>query len=233
MDAYASLVPALLTELQNLRPLCPANPKALAAYFLWAAVRHTCPDLASALSSWARKFHLTFHDNPADWAMDAALATLSLSRASSPQLRWCHIPGFHEGFPAVGPDWYSAGTHEAGVVPLSDLLAIRIEIPAWNRPGGESKKHFKDRFKAECDRVYKTYVEKCDEWTRRRAVVELLYADGLAMWQTGKTLSEVHKLLAEQGLNVGAGHPTDSNFNSAISKGLDRIADLIKLDRRQ
>ncbi len=50
------------------------------------------------------------------------------------------------------------------------------------------------------------------------------------MWQAGRKLSDIHKALKDRGLNVG--RPGDSDFNSAISKGLDRMAKLIQLDRR-
>jgi hypothetical protein len=135
-----------------------------------------------------------------------------------------------ETYPAGSPEYFNAaGESESDA--LAEALSVRVTVPPWDRPSGETQRQFKSRFYAACDRAYAEHVQAGKEWTERQQIDEPLYIDGLAMWQAGRTLSEIHSLLAERGLNVGR-NPKDSDYNSAISKGLDRVADCIRLDRR-
>ena len=109
-------------------------------------------------------------------------------------------------------------------------LDIQITIPRWGRPNGETQAQFKVRFDADCKRAYRAHIQEAKNWTERRAITGPLYAEGLAMWQAGREVSEIHKLLKERGLNVG--HPQDSDDHSAVRKGIERTAELIQLDRR-
>jgi hypothetical protein len=197
---------------------------------LWGYVQESHPELAKLLSDWAQRFFLTYRGEPAPWATETALTTLN---AWARVTRWTCVCWHHpimwrEEFPAGDPEYFSESTGESEAA----VTAIRFEIPAWNWPGGEIKSEFKDRFYAVCDRAFTEHVREAREWTSRSAINEPVYSDGLAMWQAGRALREIHSRLHERGLNVGGPDPTDSDYNSAISKGLDKRAKLIQLDRR-
>jgi hypothetical protein len=209
---YANQAPGLLGGLLDLLPVYPVDDESPIWVGFWGAFRHEHPQPAEAILEWARTFHLTFRNEPADWAMNTALDTLhawATSRRRFVCVFWADSAGLlPEDFPAEFP--------------------IKISIPPWNRPGCETEQQFKERFDAACTHVFHEHVREAKEWTKRATIEERRYIDALAMWQAGWRLSEIHKTLR---LNVGR-DPGDSDYNSAISKGIDRIAKLIQLDRR-
>jgi hypothetical protein len=238
LEAYALLVPEILAELRetvlpHYASYAQQNAES-AIRDLWSVVRHTEPALAGALSAWAHRSLLTFGGEPAWWAMDTALETLRAWRDSIhyPRvcLEWIHPFEAHEQFPAGDLEFFNAmGKSEAEV--LAPALATQFAIPRWDRANGETEEDFRTRFNDECKRVRDEHIRESKEWTERRGIEQPLYVDGLAMWQAGRELSHIHRAFKDRGLNVG-GDPGDSDYNSAVSKGLDRIAKLIQLDRR-
>jgi hypothetical protein len=203
---------------------------------LWGVISYTDPTLTDALSNWAGKFLLTFEGKPAGWAMDTALETLRAWRGSFHYplvcLKWHHTIQMHETFPSGNPEFSSALTGESEAEEVAKVFSIRIEIPRWDRANGEEEQEFRSRFDAACANVREDHIRESREWTERRAIEEAHYCEGLAMWQAGWDLSKIHHALIDRGLHVGGQDPKDSNYNSAISKGLSRIAKSIELDRR-
>jgi hypothetical protein len=132
-----------------------------------------------------------------------------------------------ETYPAGSPEYFNAaGESESDA--LAEALSVRVTVPPWDRPSGETQMQFKSRFYAACDRAFEEHVRAAKEWTERQQLLQPLYIDALAMWQSGQKLSEIRRRLANTGFNVGEG---DSD-NSAVHKGIRRAAALIQLDRR-
>lgn len=237
LNFYAAEKPEVMGELETVIRLYPADEGSIDKASL-RKVRDSRPRMANALSEWARKFLLTFRSEPADWVIDTAQATVcTWTTARAPEitkhirkgaLPWCHSIENHAQYPAAPPDLPSWARVEG-----PDVYWIRISIAPWNRPSGETEQQFKDRFYAECNRVFQEHVAQAKEWTERPTITEWRYIHGLAMWQAGQALSEIHSRLAEAGLNVGGQNPKDPDYNSPISKGIKRIARLIQLDVRQ
>lgn len=234
LDAYACEIPEALAGLLETVLPAYAQDTPPPVYNLWSAVLYTHPALADTLSTWAERFRLTFDGKPAGWAVDTALETLRTWRDSIRYplvcLQWHHLPAARETFPSGDPEFFSALSGESEASEVARAFSVQFAIPRWDLANGETESHFRARFNAECSRIRAEHIKKSKEWTERRAIQEPRYVEGLAMWQAGRKLSDIHKALEDRGLNVG--RPGDSDFNSAISKGLDRMAKLIQLDRR-
>ena len=147
-------------------------------------------------------------------------------------LPWYHPLDEHEQYPAAPPDLAEWARVEG---PDVYWIHIEIDIPPWNKPSDEMYEQFKDRFyttcAGACDRAFQEHIDRAKEWTSRPEISEWLYVDGLAMWQAGQNLSEIHSRLDRSGLHVGR-DPKDPDYNSAISKGIGSMAARIKLDWR-
>ncbi len=221
LDTYATESPALLGELrETVLPVYPPSVDikiecAKSPYVeLWDLVQASYPQLRDALSLWARKYFLTHGGEPAGWVMEAALVTLNAFARGALRLRWHHPSVWHPMFPAGDSEFFSTSTGES----LAEMTAIRIVIPAWNRPGAEEEGSFKKRFYEECDRAFTEHVAEGRKWTVRAKVKEPLYIDALAMWQAGQTLSQIHSRLEESGLHVG-GIPKTGTITHRLTKG--------------
>jgi hypothetical protein len=235
LDTYALQKAGVLAELlETVLPSYAQN--APSPLHMWSTVLHTHPALADALSNWAGRCFLTFDGKPAHWAMSTGLETLRawLDAYHWPLvcLQWHHPIAMHETFPSGDKEFFSAFTGESEAEVIARVFSIPIEIAPWDRANGEEEQEFRSRFDAECGRVREEHIRESLKWTSRRTIVESLYIDGLAMWQAGWELSKIHEALIDRGLHVGGQDPKDSDYNSAISKGLTRIAKLIELDRR-
>ncbi len=236
LEAYVLESPEVLAELLETVLLSYEVNTPSPVYNLWSVVQYSDPVLSHALSDWAGKCRLTFGSEPAAWAIDTALETLRTWRDSIyyPRicLQWHHPIEMHVTFPAGDPTFYSVSTGVSEVQALQDALSVRVSVGPWDRPRGETEEQFESRFRAECDRVYHEHVRAAKKWTSRPQIDEMVYADGLAMWQAGRSHSEIHWRLDELHLHVGGPDPKGPDHNSAIGKGLKRIADKIQLDQR-
>ena len=245
LDAYATESPALLGDLRETvlpayrhdrgEPSVDIKSECAASSYteLWDLVQAHYPQLRDALSLWARKYFLTHGGEPAIWVMETALNTLNAWARGAGRVRWHHRIQFYPAFPAGDPEYRHISSGESLESWMAEVTAIQILIPAWNRPGGEEESSFKKRFYEECDCAFEKHVKEAREWTERLALKEQRYLDGLAMWQAGQTLSQIHSRLEKSGLHVGGQDPRDSNYNSGIKHGLDRVAGRISIDPRK
>ena len=188
----------------------------------WPAVQADRPELANALSEWARGFHLTFNGEPAGWAMDTALSTLlawrlRTSRRQLVCVKWHHAVEMHGEYPASDPTFYSAATGE------SEGEVGCLSISPWNRPGGETEGQFRKRARRAVDE----YIRQMKKWTGKPEKTEWWHFNALGLWQAGHSLASIRHSLATDYLNVGS-----VSDLSPISKGLSSAAVFIEIDRR-
>ena len=144
--------------------------------------------LYELLASVAARFGLMHHDSPAVWAMETALETLHLAAEyTSGKTRWSHRVELSEEYPARSE---SGWTNVCTGVSEEELFTIVIEIPP--KQHDESLKAFEKRFNKACREKRKAYLRGLNEacWSRRRSEA-LLWADRLALWQAGRSQSEI------------------------------------------
>jgi hypothetical protein len=195
------------------------------------------PDLAGALSTWARESLLTFNGGPVGWAMDTALETLRMWRTSDRRfvpVDWEHAMPLLETYPAGSPEYFNAaGKSESDVL----AQALTVSIPYWDRPNGETLPQFKRRSR----RNLRDYTRRLSEWTERPEFESYHHVAGLAYWQAGWDLADIRSKFASAfKLHIGSGGATGSpalrgaraDDLSVISKGLKTAARFIEIDQR-
>jgi hypothetical protein len=123
---------------------------------------------------------------PVEWAMNAALTSLG-SHASTKkrpdQFRWRMPFVLHQEYPSSDLGFVRVADDKAEL----DIFSIRIEIPSWDRPAGESVATFRRRFNAVCKQYRENHVSEIrkQKWTIRVPVTIPAYYLGLAMWKSG------------------------------------------------
>jgi hypothetical protein len=229
LDAYSRHQSSLLASLKaSCLRVFPGEPNEREPWslYLWQAVKYGRPDLGNALAEWANRYHLTFKGVAADWAMNTALMTLGGMRPgkAGKKLHWTHTIALHEEYPAPERDRY-LNLHTGQ--PDDNLYRISIQIDPWMP--GETERAFRGRFKAVCKDVLESYLREIRQqgWTTRPPLERPEYIEGLAMWQAGATLREIALKLHAKRLYVG-----DDGDYTAISHGIDAVAEFIQLDRR-
>jgi hypothetical protein len=231
LDAYAAEVPEILNDLLDIEPPYPADPSFEVTP--WVAVPYRFPDLANALSGWAKQYYLVSGDKPADWAMQTGIETLSMARSRARMKLtcggWHHPLQMRQTIPVPDPEFLGVWTGESEVQAFGSAFSFWVEIAPWNRVGGETKQDFRKRAKSEWNRALEEHISQMQEWSGRVELAEERYLDGLAWWQAGRGLAEIKRRFAtaKPPLNVGS----ESDL-TPIWKGLTRAAAFIGIDRR-
>jgi hypothetical protein len=111
--------------------------------------------------------------------------------------------------------------HIASGEPERELCSIVIEIPP--KQPSESFKQFETRFNSYCRNARKEYVQRLKEedWRLRHQDSAFTWVDRLALWQAGRSASEIDPKIKTKSDRV--------KFSQAIK----RISDYLQITPRQ
>ncbi len=153
--------------------------------------------LRKVLVNLAAKYGLTHQGEPATWAMQIVLDTLSWrSRhpTSEPNRRWIYDANFSQLYPARTEEgWISVATR----LPEEELFNIEIVVPP--KQPEESFTAFAKRFNKTCRTVRDRYIQglKADEWKLPPPKQDFTWIDRLAQWQAGRSASQIDPSVKE------------------------------------